>query len=293
MKASIKKALEMIITSYIGWLMLKPFASLGNFLYLTRQNYLQENNKKDIGNDSEVRISPNKFGLVTHEGPFKGLVYPSMKSVGSSLYPKIIGSYEKELWPIFHDIKSNNYSEIIDIGCAEGYYAIGLAKMFNNSIINAFDINEVARELCREMAIINNVSERVKIHSQCTAEILRQFNFTGKGLIISDCEGFEKNVFNKENVNNLKGCDLIIETHDFLDINISSTIKDLFEKTHDLISVKSIDDIEKALTYDLKILENLSLEDKLMYLSEHRPSIMEWVICKSKLNNIENSSYKY
>ena len=293
MKASIKKVLEKIITTYIGWLILKPIASLGNFLYLSRQNYLKENKKNDIGNSSEIRISPHKFGLVTHEGPFKGLVYPSMKSVGSSLYPKIIGSYEKELWPILNDIKSNNYSEIIDIGCAEGYYAIGFAKMFNNAIINAFDISKVARELCREMAIVNNVSQRVNIHSQCTSEILKKFNFNGKGLIVSDCEGFEKNVFNKENVNNLKRCDLIIETHDFLDINISSTIKDLFEKSHDLISVKSIDDIEKALTYNFKILENLSLEDKLMYLSEHRPSIMEWVICKSKLNNIENSSFKY
>lgn len=285
MKVGIKKILKKITNHNLGWKILKPLASLGNFLFSSRQIYLYEK-KGTKERTLEINSLPNKFGLVTHEGPFAGLVYPSMKSVGSSLYPKIIGSYEKELWPIFDDIKNNNYSEILDIGCAEGYYAVGLARMFNNSIINAYDINEDARKLCREMADVNNVGERVKIHSHCTSEVLKNFNFNGTGLIISDCEGFEKEIFTQENVNNLSGCDLIIETHDFLDINISSRIKDLFKITHDLISIKSVDDIEKAHTYNFKVLENLSLEDRFVYLSEHRPSIMEWVICKSKMKNI-------
>lgn len=283
MKKILKKSFNKIITYEFGWFILKPLAVLGNFIFLSKNNYLESN--KTIKQGSSIAIAPEKFGLITQEGPFKGLVYPSMKSVGSSLYPKLIGSYEKELWPILNEIKTNDYTDIIDIGCAEGYYAVGFARMFDNAIINAYDINVDARELCREMAVVNNVEDRVKIHANCSSEILQDFNFNGRGLIICDCEGCEKNIFSQNNVHNLKNCDLIIETHDFLDINISVKIKELFKNTHDLISIKSIDDIEKAHTYKFKLLDNFTLEEKLLYLGEHRPAIMEWVICKPKKKN--------
>lgn len=285
MKERIKRVFKKIINTDIGWRILKPSAGLGNFLYLTRQNYLKE--IKETEKSSEVRISANQFGLITHGGPFEGLVYPSMKSVGSSFYPKIIGSYEKELWPILNEMKANDYSDIIDIGCAEGYYAVGFARMFENAIIHAYDTNFEARKLCREMSVINNVEERIKIHTNCSSEILEDFNFSRKGLIICDCEGCEKNIFTHKNLENMKNCDLIIETHDFLDINISVKIKELFKNTHDLISIKSIDDIEKAHTYKFKVLDKCTLEDKLLYLSEYRPKIMEWVICKPKKEIVE------
>jgi len=285
MKEGIKRIFKKITTNNFGWKILKPLARLGNFLFLSRQIYLEKNITFEE-TSLVVNVLTDKFELITQEGPFKGLIYPSMKSVGSSLYPKLIGSYEKELWPIINEFKANQYMDIIDIGSAEGYYAVGLARIFKKAKIIAYDINNEARELCQEMAIKNQVGDRLKIYSYCSSEVLAKFNFQERGLIICDCEGFEKELFSKENINNLKGCDLIIETHDFIDINISSKIKELFKNTHDLISIKSIDDIEKAHTYNFKVLENFSLEDKLLYLSEYRPAIMEWVICKSKMKNI-------
>ncbi len=285
MKEGIKKVLEKITTNQFGWKILKPLASIGNFLFLSRRLYIERNK---VFKETPVRanVLSERFGLITLDGPFKSLIYPSMKSVGSSLYPKLIGSYEKELWPILNEFKTNDYSEILDIGCAEGYYAVGLARMFDNAIINAYDINYEARELCRKMADVNQVGDRVMIHSNCTSEVLENFNFKGRGLIICDCEGFEKELFNNENIDHLRNCDLIIETHDFIDINISVKIKELFIKTHDITSIKSIDDIEKTHTYYFKVLENLPLEEKLLFLSEHRPAIMEWVICRSRMKNI-------
>jgi hypothetical protein len=45
-------------------------------------------------------------------------------AVGSALAPKLIGSYEAELHPIFDRIFRKPYKRVIDIGCAEGYYAV-------------------------------------------------------------------------------------------------------------------------------------------------------------------------
>ena len=46
-------------------------------------------------------ISPN---LTVLHGPFRGMRYPEMRSVGSALFPKILGSYEREN-------KRNDFSE--------------------------------------------------------------------------------------------------------------------------------------------------------------------------------------
>ena len=77
-------------------------------------------------------------------------------------------------------------------------------------------------------------------------------------------------------------CDLIIETHDFLNIEISGNLKKLFSKTHDVESIFSIDDIHKAQNYHYTELSDKTLENRKRILSEKRPSIMEWVICRSK-----------
>jgi hypothetical protein len=42
-------------------------------------------------------ISPE---LVVMNGVFKGMKYPKLKSIGSSLAPKILGSYEREIQPV-------------------------------------------------------------------------------------------------------------------------------------------------------------------------------------------------
>ena len=67
-----------------------------------------------------------------------------------------------------------------------------------------------------------------------------------------------------------------------LNIEISSYLKNLFKKTHNCTSIFSIDDVQKAITYNFKELEELSLEEKKIFLMEGRPTIMEWVFFKSK-----------
>ena len=180
------------------------------------------------------------------------------------------------------DIATKNYSEIIDIGCAEGYYAIGMALKCKSAKIYAFDINEKARQLCKEMAVLNNVDKRVIVKSEFTAEKLKNFEFSERGLIICDCEGYEKLLFNESNISNLKNCDLIIETHDLIDIEITTYLKKLIKDTHNIVSIYSKDDIHKALDFNFKELNGLNLNKKREILSENRKAIMEWLVCIPK-----------
>ena len=51
----------------------------------------------------------------------------------------------------------NNYEQILDIGCAEGYYAVGLARMFPNAFVKAYNSSPIARDLCNKMVQTNKL----------------------------------------------------------------------------------------------------------------------------------------
>ena len=262
------------------WFFLKPFVSSGILLF----HYRYSKTKKTIDKGLEAKLFHH---LKVQNGPFRGMNYPAIQSVGSSIYPKLLGCYEKELWETVAYLKNKDYSEIIDIGCAEGYYAVGFGIGIPNAKVYAYDTSENARTLCEKMAKLNSIGNQVTIKSECTPEELQSFPFTDRGLVICDCEGCEKGLFNQRNVQNLVNCDLLIETHDFIDESISEYLKGLFGKTHYTYLVPSINDIEKALTYDLPGLEKVDFSDKLPLFAEHRRGTMEWLICVSK--NLERA----
>jgi hypothetical protein len=122
-------------------------------------------------------------------GPFQGLKYPFMKSCCSTLLPKLLGTYEAELQPYILRWKSVNFTHIIDIGAAEGYYAVGLARMFPEATVNAYDTSEEAQNLTAELAEANETKPRTTIRGLCTREVLLDQDFSGKTLIVCDCEG--------------------------------------------------------------------------------------------------------
>ena len=64
---------------------------------------------------------------IVSDGPFKGLKYPEYISCGSAIYSKLLGTYEAELHDFIYSILRQDLEILVDIGCAEGYYAVGFA----------------------------------------------------------------------------------------------------------------------------------------------------------------------
>lgn len=112
--------------------------------------------------------------LTVRSGPFKGMRYPEGRSTGSALIPKILGCYERELHEVFEEVCQQRYSAIVDIGCAEGYYAVGLAMRLQHANVYAFDTDRAARDLCREMARTNCVLDRLAVEGRCDSDALQK-----------------------------------------------------------------------------------------------------------------------
>lgn len=275
MRKLIYKFLSIFINNNSTWPLIRPFALFGkNLLFIREKHERKQNIPSHIHN-----LFQNQIVLY---GPFKGMKYNTKKGFYSAIYPKLLGCYESEIHPVIEKCCGTDYSEIIDVGCAEGYYAVGLSIRLPKAKVFAYDIDKQARELCQEMANLNQVADRVEIRSFCSPQELRDFEFTRKGLVISDCEGFEKQLFTPENISNLQQADVLIEIHDFADITISEYIYDLFKDTHNIERIKSLDDIEKIRRFSFKEIEGLSFQTKKILLSEGRPVIMEWFFCTKK-----------
>ena len=214
-------------------------------------------------------------------GPFQGLKYPFMKSCCSTLPPKLLGTYEAELQPYFLRWKSVNFSQIIDIGAAEGYYAVGLARMFPDATVTAYDTSEEARNLTAELAEANETKPRTTICGLCTREVLLDQDFSGKTLIVCDCEGYELTLFDEELANHLKKCHLIIELHDNPQEGFSARPRliHILNQTHRVEIVSSLNDDQKSNTYRSAFLNDDPIERQVAF-AEKRPFTMDWLICE-------------
>ena len=61
-------------------------------------------------------------------GPFAGMEYVTQAAEGV-LVARLLGAYESELHPHLAAFVAQGLDCVIDVGCAEGYYAVGLARM--------------------------------------------------------------------------------------------------------------------------------------------------------------------
>ena len=264
------------IWRFLAWYRIKPF--------VRRVKYFAYLHNLAINKERSYILNvffPSNLVLF---GPFKGLKYPDFKSNGSPLLPKLIGSYEAELHEeIFHAIESG-YTEIIDIGCAEGYYAIGFAIKNPKAKVYAFDIDAVAQTLCSAMATANGVDSIVEVFGECRMGNLLSLPIRERALIISDCEGHELDIFSEDIISKLRKNDFLIETHDCYDPNNSKELKARFEKTHIIKSVFSISDLEKAKKYDNHQINKIPTRYLYNLYAEERIGTTEWIICKSREN---------
>jgi SAM-dependent methyltransferase len=255
------------------WFVVRPFVKFAEGLRYYRNKKLDEPFIQEI---RKVLKDP----VVIH-GPFKGLRYPDFSSFGSAIYPKILGSYEREIFPFLQKILQTQYDSVIDVGCAEGYYTVGIA-LKNPSVkkIVAVDISETALAMVKKVAVLNGVDQKMEFSNGMSALQLGSVCEGKRNFVLSDCEGFEKDLFSVYNIEKLRNCDVLIEVHDAKIMGLSKYLVDLFSKTHRISRVSSTDDIQKMNNYEYAETKGLSDKARKLMLTEGRGSIQEWFFCE-------------
>ena len=165
-------------------------------------------------------------------GPFAGMRYVT-DSVGSAYVPKLLGTYESELALQVESICHRKPSLIIDIGAAEGYYAIGLAVRNPQARVIAFEMDVQGQAALREMASLNGVAGRVEIRGKCEpTDLAAVLGDTPSPVIVCDVEGYEQNLLDLKAVPALARATVLLELHDFIIPGITEELLARFSGTH-------------------------------------------------------------
>jgi SAM-dependent methyltransferase len=209
-------------------------------------------------------------------GPFAGMEYVEAATEGA-LIPRLLGTYESELHPHLAAFAADGLDCVVDVGCAEGYYAVGLARMMPDVMVYAYDIDPRAREACMALAAKNAVGERVIIGGEFKPDGFEAF--AGKRvLVMLDAEGAEVDILQPALSPALAGMNLIVETHDVYRPGALALMIERFAPTHDITQV-----VQQPKTFDPPPWFNtLTHLDQLLAVWEWRMQPTPWLVMRPK-----------
>lgn len=218
----------------------------------------------------------SKGGLIVRSGPFAGMILPNQVSEGCFV-PKLLGCYEQELHSWLWQIQKLDYPTVVNIGCAEGYYAVGLARLLPKAQIWAYDIDPNAQQICRQVADLNTVGDRIHVGAEFKSTDFKNFN-SQKPLLICDIEGAEINLLNPDHAPDLQQFDILVEMHDTPNQAISQILTQRFSNTH-TIQIVTTGSRDLGAYPEIGELEHL---DQLLAVWEWRLSPTPWAWLRSK-----------
>jgi hypothetical protein len=185
-------------------------------------------------------------GLEVSGGPFAGLRYTDTRPL--TLVPKLLGIYERELHAAVEEAIRARPERIVNVGAADGYYAVGLARRCPGARVVAYEADPGQRELLARVVADNGVA--VQIEGVAGPGALGDAD-----LVVMDCEGCERALLQPP-----VDATIIVELHDVWDPGVGAAVTERFAATHAIVVIPSGPQPPRGI------------------LSEQRPGPMSWAV---------------
>ncbi len=205
-------------------------------------------------------------------GPFAGLRYVT-DVAASPFLPKLAGTYELEVADAIEELIAATPDVVVDLGSAEGYYAVGLARRLPEARVVAFDTRRSARWLTTRMAAANGVT--VEVRGTATRAAIQELCAgADTPLVICDIDGAEDTMIDPTRIPSLRGAALLIETHDAYVSGVTDRLVDRLSPSHELQRIAM-----QPRSHEL--LPDLPVDDALAAMDEHRPDQL-WLVARPR-----------
>jgi hypothetical protein len=221
-----------------------------------------------------------RYGLTVRSGPFAGTSYPeALIGFADLLVPKLAGTYELELYPAIEAAFAEPHGTLVNIGCADGLFAVGSARREPAMRVHAFDLLPTARRVTRALARHNGVLDRLELYGAADVDTLAGLP-VDRPLVVADCEGAEIELLDPERVPWLRDALIIVELHDFMAPGASTIVPERFRATHD------VEVIDAQARYPLDHPDIAALPvgpiDQVLAVLEFRPVRMQWAVMRPR-----------
>lgn len=209
-------------------------------------------------------------------GPFSGLQFPAQDRFVDARFEKVFGLYEHELFDTLSRWARNPeaFKTIVNVGAADGFYAVGLSRLFPSAVVHAYEMNSRKVLVLSEMAELNHVASRILVSGECSSEELKTLSHKGPVLVVMDVDGAEQKLLDPDIVPWLKEAFILVETHDCFVPAVAAQLKKRFAPTHDLQELKMSGPDWGA----VPPLEELSMHEVDALTGSERPMLQTWLI---------------
>lgn len=263
-----KLILKKLSRGNFSWFLLEIISKISFNKLELRIDKVVEKKRIDLSN----KVS-KIFNNTVQEGPFKGMIISEDQFWGpGDKASKILGLYEKEIQDLINQIQEkNNFPAFIDIGGADGFFAVGSVKnnLFKNCEV--FEISKRGRQSIEESAIKNNVADLISIKSEANEKTLSSIENINNSVILCDIEGGEYDLFSENLIKNMHPSNVIIEIHKNPDISLN----EFEDKFKNLFSINKITQGPRSLK-GFGELKNFNDNNRSLLTSEGRSYIQEW-----------------
>jgi len=209
-------------------------------------------------------------------GPFAGMDYVERAAEGCHA-PKLLGCYEEELHDYLRALPGMGLARVLNIGCAEGYYAVGIKRLLPDVQVLAFDIDPNAQAGCKALAAKNRVE--IEVRGQFNIEDFARFaRDGGRVLVWCDIEGAEAELLDPARAPALRSMDLVVEMHETPAGHTRNIIPQRFQETHD-IEIRTARSHNPVLPACLSEVSDL---DRLLAQWEWRSNPTPWAILRPR-----------
>jgi hypothetical protein len=208
---------------------------------------------------------------VVQRGPFRGMRLTSLLTDTSS---KVLGSYEEELHETLVRLLTARPEQIVNVGCSDGYYAVGCKLRLPSANVWAFDASEYFRGVVATTAGLNGVD--VNIGGFLEPQGLEGLVLGHKTLVICDCEGCEYALLHPRAAPSLRDATLLVELHE--EPGQPEEFLERFSATHRTTLIES----QPRNAGDYHELDGLPDHDRSLAVFE-RPFTMTWAVLEPNL----------
>jgi hypothetical protein len=212
-------------------------------------------------------------------GYFKGLKLESNLWGARDVASIILGQYEKEILDFIMKIPSS-FSYFVDIGAADGIYAVGLLKNQKFKRVICFESNLRSQESIKINADNNQVTSQISIFGEAKIDFLNTITLEtelqlSKTVFLFDIEGGEYDLLTTENLMRMATSFVIVEIHKNVQ-NYETKYKELIRKVAPFFDYKIIREGERGST-EFSEISHWPDEDRNIIFSEGRRYAMEWL----------------
>lgn len=209
-------------------------------------------------------------------GPFRGMSIAPYRSWGDGdISSKLLGLYEDELHDAVAQALTTLPDHIVNIGCAEGYYAVGMGRVAQCEL-TVCDTDARALEAVRINAQANGVEITRSLPSITAIELNNLIEHNDRPCLVVDCEGAELEILDPVSAPNLEYATILLETHDCIRAGIADAMVNRFSATHSIQWIRA----QGKNPWQFEFLDKLSDMDKMSIVLEGRPETAVWLWMK-------------